>query len=64
VLEISAADFRELAVGNPSLLDHVSSIVSARRTGLEEARAAATTAAAPELKQNLLARIKKFLTLH
>jgi hypothetical protein len=51
-------------VGNPSLLDHVSSIVSARRTGLEEARAAATTAAAPELKQNLLARIKKFLTLH
>ena len=64
VLEISAADFRELAVANPSLLDHVSSIVSARRTGLEEARAAASAVVAPELKQNLLARIRKFLTLH
>jgi CRP-like cAMP-binding protein len=64
VLEISAANFRELAVANPSLLDHVSSIVSARRTGLEEARAAASAPVAPELKQNLLARIRKFLTLH
>ena len=39
VLEIAAKDFRELALANPDLLDHVSTIVSARRTGLEDAKA-------------------------
>ena len=32
-------DFRALADANPALLDHVSTIVGTRRTGLEEARA-------------------------
>ena len=64
VLEISAADFRALAAANPSLLDHVSTVVSARRTGLEEIRATATAAVPPEAKQNFLARMRKFLTLH
>ena len=64
VLEISAADFRALAESNPALLDHVSTIVGTRRTGLEEARANAAAIAAPELKQNFLARMRKFLTLH
>jgi CRP-like cAMP-binding protein len=63
VLEISAGDFRELAVANPSLLDHVSAIVGSRRTGLEEARATAATAAAPEARQTFLARMRRFLTL-
>ena len=39
VLEIAAKDFRELALSNPDLLDHVSTIVSTRRTGLEDAKA-------------------------
>jgi CRP-like cAMP-binding protein len=63
VLEISAGDFRELAAIHPSLLDHVSTIVASRRTGLEDARATAAVAAAPEARQTFLARMKKFLHL-
>jgi CRP-like cAMP-binding protein len=63
VLEISAAEFRELAVANTALLDHVSTIVGSRRTGLEEARASAAANVAPEAKQSFLARMRKFLTL-
>jgi small-conductance mechanosensitive channel/CRP-like cAMP-binding protein len=60
-LEISAADFRELAVANPLLLDHISDVVIARRTGLDEARASAAAAVAPEVKQTILARMRKYL---
>ncbi len=60
-LEISAADFRELAVADPALLDHISGIITARRAGLDEARAAAAAAIVPEAKQTLLARMRKFL---
>ncbi len=60
ILEISAADFRALAEANPALLDHVSTIVGTRRTGLEEARASAAAIVAPEAKQNFLARMRKF----
>lgn len=63
VLEISAADFRELAVANPGLLDHVSTVIGARRTGLEAAKASVAAVTAPEAKQTLLARVRKFLTL-
>ncbi len=63
VLEISAAEFRSLAVANPALLDHVSAVVVARRSGLEVARASAAAASAPEAKQTFLARMRKFLTL-
>ena len=64
VLEISAANFRALADANPTLLDHVSTVVATRRTGLEEARATAASMVVPEAKQNFLARMRKFLTLH
>ncbi len=64
ILEISAADFRALAEANPALIDHVSTVVGTRRTGLEEARASAAAVVAPEAKQNFLARMRKFLTLH
>lgn len=64
VLEIAANDFRELAVANPGLLDHVSTIVSTRRTGLEDAKAHVAAAVVPEAKQNFLARMRRFLTLH
>jgi CRP-like cAMP-binding protein len=63
LLEISAADFRQLAVANAGLLDQVSTIVASRRTGLEAARASAAAATAPEAKQSFLARMRKFLTL-
>jgi CRP-like cAMP-binding protein len=60
-LEISAADFRELALANPMLLEHISNVVTARRAGLDEARASAAAAAVPEAKQTFLARMRKFL---
>jgi CRP-like cAMP-binding protein len=63
VLEIEARDFRELAVASPQLLDHVSNVVMARRVGLEDARASAAAASAPEAKQTFLARMRRFLTL-
>ena len=63
VLEIEAKDFRELAVANPHLLDHVSNIVTTRRLGLEDAKANVASAAAPEAKQTFLARMRRFLTL-
>jgi len=63
VLEISASQFRGLAMANPTLLDHVSAIVSSRRTGLEEARASAVAIAAPEAKQTFLSRMRRFLLL-
>jgi len=63
VLEISAKEFRELALAHPDLLDHVSAIVSARRTGLEDAKAHAASVVAPEAKQNFLARMRRFLNI-
>ncbi|HEX6164247.1 MAG TPA: mechanosensitive ion channel family protein [Vicinamibacterales bacterium] len=63
VLEISAKDFRELAVANPGLLDHVSTIVATRRTGLEDARAAAEATVVPEAKHNFISRMRRFLSL-
>lgn len=62
LVEIRAADFRQLAVRRPALVEQVSAVVSARRQGLVQAQAAAdgarTPAAAP---QSLLSRIKAFL---
>jgi CRP-like cAMP-binding protein len=63
VLEITAKDFRELAVANPSLLDHVADVVTKRRAGLDEAKNAAAALTAPQAKENFLARIRRFLTL-
>ena len=63
VLEIAAKDFRELHQSNPGLLDHVSTIMSTRRVGLEDAKATAAAVAAPETKQNFLTRMRRFLSL-
>jgi len=64
LLEIDADRFRELAVRRPGLVEHVSGIVSARRQGLADAKAAAEGArAAAPVPQSLLSRIKSFLNL-
>lgn len=64
LLEIDADRFRELAVRRPDLVEHVSGIVSARRQGLADAKAAAEGArAAAPAPQSLLSRIKGFLNL-
>jgi small-conductance mechanosensitive channel/CRP-like cAMP-binding protein len=64
VLEISASVFRELAAANPGLLDHISAIMAERRTGLDDAKAAAAVASVPAARENFLARMRRFLTLH
>jgi CRP-like cAMP-binding protein len=63
LLEIAAKDFRELALANPGLLDHVSTIMSTRRVELADAKAQVASSAAPEAKENFLARVRRFLTL-
>jgi CRP-like cAMP-binding protein len=63
VLEIAAKNFREVALANPNLLDHISTVVATRRTGLQSARDAAAAIPAPEAKRNFLARVRQFLTL-
>ena len=63
VLEISAREFRELAVTNPGLVDHISTIIATRRTGLEDAKAAAAAAVVPEARHNFLSRMRRFLSL-
>lgn len=63
VLEIAASDFRALAEANPGLIDHISTTMSSRRTELDDARATALTVAAPEARQNMLTRMKRFLRL-
>jgi CRP-like cAMP-binding protein len=64
VLEISAADFRQLALATPALLDHISTIISERRTGLDDARATAAVIAAPEARRGLLDRMRRFLSVN
>jgi small-conductance mechanosensitive channel/CRP-like cAMP-binding protein len=63
VLEISARDFRALAMATTGLLEHVSTIMSDRRTGLDDARAHAAAVPAPEAHQGFLTRMRRFLTL-
>jgi len=61
LLEISANDFRELALANPGLLDHISTMMSDRRTGLDDARSRAMAVAPGAAPQTLLARMRAFL---
>jgi CRP-like cAMP-binding protein len=63
VLEITSRDFRELVLANPELVDHVSTVMSTRRAGLEDAKATAAAVVAPEAKETFLARMRRFLTL-
>ena len=64
VMEITADTFRAIAVERPGLVEQISAVVAERRSGLEEARAAAATAApVMAAPRTLLARIQKVLGL-
>jgi len=63
VLEIGAKNFRELATANPGLLDHISDIVTARRIGLDDARASASVVAAADPRPGFLDRVRSYLRL-
>ena len=64
LIEVTADRFRELALTRAGVIEQVSDVVSARRAGLESARAAAEEAqAGVPARQSLLVRIKKYLSL-
>lgn len=64
LLEVDAAQFRERAVARPSLVEQVSAIVSARKQGLADAKAAADgSIAAGAAPLGLRERIQRFLRL-
>jgi CRP-like cAMP-binding protein len=63
VFEISAEMFRELAAGNPSMIEQVGAAAVARRTELHAVRHAAAARATPETSRSLLLRMREFLRL-
>jgi small-conductance mechanosensitive channel/CRP-like cAMP-binding protein len=63
-LEITAERFRDVALERPGLIEHVSSVVGARRVGLDHARAlAAANTAVAAAPRSLFGRIQQFLRL-
>jgi small-conductance mechanosensitive channel/CRP-like cAMP-binding protein len=65
LLQIEAADIRQLAIANPGLIEQVSRVVAERRIGLAEAHstAAASAATAAQSPTSLMSRIQRFLRL-
>jgi CRP-like cAMP-binding protein len=62
-MEISAERFRRLALDRPELVAHVTSVVAERRTGLEDARAAAASTVPGATRRTLRERVREFLRL-
>ena len=60
VLQITSGAFSELALATPSLLEHVTTVVTNRRAGLDAARAAAASHTT-ETKAGFLERMRKYL---
>jgi CRP-like cAMP-binding protein len=64
LLEITADDFRRIALARPEVVVLVTQAVEARRTGLERTRnASAASTAAAEARRSFLARVQQFLRL-
>jgi small-conductance mechanosensitive channel/CRP-like cAMP-binding protein len=63
-LEISAERFRALAIEQPNLVEHISTVVASRRAELDQARAAAVASVVvASTPRTLLGRIQRFLRL-
>jgi len=65
VLELTAESLRSVALANPDVLEHISSVVAARRADLERQKAEvyAGRAGAEDSPRSLLGRIQAFLRL-
>ena len=64
LLEIDAEGFRTVVMTNPSVLEHVTTVTSARREELDRHRETRTTAVATaDARQTLLKRVRQFLRL-
>ncbi len=64
LLEISAGDFRGIALAHPAVVEQVTSVVAQREAGLAHSReAVAATAATSEARKSFLLRVRAFLKL-
>jgi CRP-like cAMP-binding protein len=64
LLEIDAEGFRAVVMTNPSVLEHVTTVTSARREELDRHRETrATAVATADARQTLLKRVRQFLRL-
>jgi small-conductance mechanosensitive channel/CRP-like cAMP-binding protein len=64
LVEIDAEGFRTVALANPPVLEHVTSVAAERREGLDRHREShAASPSAVEIRQSLLARVRHFLRL-
>jgi small-conductance mechanosensitive channel/CRP-like cAMP-binding protein len=64
LLEISAADFRRIALAQPAVVEQVTAAVAERRAGLVRSRDTATAAgAAAETPRGFLLKVREFLRL-
>jgi small-conductance mechanosensitive channel/CRP-like cAMP-binding protein len=64
LLQITASDFRRIALAHPEVVVRISEAVEQRRSGLEETKRAATTAPVPDdAPRSFLARVQQFLRL-
>jgi small-conductance mechanosensitive channel/CRP-like cAMP-binding protein len=64
VLELDASQFRRLVMTNPSVLERITSVTSARREELDRHREThAVSVASADTRQTLLARVRQFLRL-
>jgi hypothetical protein len=64
LLEISAADFRRIALAQPAVLEQVTAVVAERQVGLAKSRDSATaTGAGGEAPRSFLLKVREFLRL-
>lgn len=64
LLEISASDFRQIALAQPAVVEQVSAAVSERRAGLERSRdVGAAAASATDAPRSFLVKVRAFLRL-
>lgn len=60
-LEITPEAFRQIAASNPAALERLAALAEARRTPLEEARAAAARAVVTDTQRGLLAKMRRWM---
>ncbi len=64
LLEISAADFRRIALAQPAVVEQVTAVVAERQAGLVRSRdSAAATLTTAETRRSFLLKVREFLRL-
>ncbi|MEQ1871725.1 MAG: hypothetical protein ABL961_17045, partial [Vicinamibacterales bacterium] len=63
IIEIAADPFRRFVLANPAAVNQVGAAVASRQAELEQRKAAAGPAVTIEAPENLIDRIRRFLSL-